>query len=175
MKLFALFFSTTKSKIFYIVLFLCILGLLFSLSSFGFEGQAKTIFSLLSFYFSFLWCVWIFCLFTTSINQRFFRLLLIWLIVDLSILLYFISIALDLNFSESHGMEVLVAITYAPIAIPIGLFLEILNISFLHLEGYFLTSVGKAFGVWLEFSILASIQSLILLTLSQRILHHKAA
>lgn len=139
---------------------LCFLGLALALTSFLFHKESKEIFSLLYFYIAFLWILWIICLLFGKSERPIRDLCLLWILIDVIALALFVSAALDIdNFAQARGTEMVVYITYLPMIIPTGYAHELLP---LNIEKYFSSSVGSAFAVWLEFSIIAAVQASIL-------------
>lgn len=140
------------------------------LSGIGMLGKGNNIhlFSYLLFYMPILWVLWNICVFTIKGRWYFFKIIALWLAIDLSILFLYIMLANDVpNWGKSRGIEVVMAVTYLPAIIPFGFVVNVVPSSadtillkfsniLIHIAG---PSVGEALTIWLEMSIVAALQS----------------
>ncbi len=155
-------------RLYRVTLLLSFIGLALALTSLVFSKEYKVVFLPLYLYMPMLWLLWIGCLFFSHMQHRLWHLFWLWIVIDIAILGWFVSVAQELHsFAQSNGTEIIVVVTYFPIVVPFGL-----SIGFFadfNLVKYFTSSVGGAFAVWLEASIFAVIQSLIFIGLSEGI------
>ena len=140
------------------------------LSGIGMLSEKKNIdvFSYLLFYMPILWIFWNICVCTLKGPGYFIKLIFLWLVIDLSILFLYIMLSKDVpNWGKSRGIEVVMAVTYLPIIIPFGFFINvipenadsILQIFFKALIHFTGPSLGEALTIWLEMSFIAALQS----------------
>ena len=132
------------------------------------EKRYIDIFSFLLFYMPILWIFWNVCAFTLKGPGSFWKLIFLWLVIDLSILFLYIMLANDVpNWGKSRGIEVVMAVTYLPAIIPFGFLvnviptnadsiLQTISDTLIRIAG---PSVGEALTIWLEMSSVAALQS----------------
>ena len=172
-----------KSKIFNITSVFGGFGFLSSLIGMVIPGSYNGFFIWLVFYFPVLWVLWIFCVFTASKDNFFMRLVGLWVVIDTSILFFFIMLAKDIpNWANSRGIEMVLGTIYLPIVAPTGFlinflptFEETISIKFLPvLVKVAGNGIGNALSVWLLMSWISMIQSFGLMVIALRLLKRKS-
>lgn len=158
-----------KSKIFKIASIFCGFGFFTALIGMIIPTEYSNSFIWLVFYFPFLWLLWILCVFTANKDHFFANLIGLWVVIDFSILFFFIMLAKDVpNWANSRGIEMVLGTIYLHVVVPTGFlinflptFEESLNIKFLPM---FVKVAGNEFGnaliVWLLMSWISMIQSI---------------
>jgi hypothetical protein len=157
------------TRIYSATLALSLLNLLLSLIGVLAHSTQAGVFGWLIFCPAFLWILFILNAFLLGTNGNLLKLLTIWAIINLSILSLYIMFALEMhNWASSRGIEVVIGITYFPIAFPVGMIINFIpgtigtNIDGLTvaLTKVFGNGVGAALSIWLVMSVLAGIQSI---------------
>jgi len=129
---------------------------------------------LLCFYFFISWILWIGCALLNVPKHKIQLLVALWLLIDLSILLTFISVAKSLgDVGNSQGSEMVWGITYLPSILPAGLLINIFGISDSHfldfISIYCVNYFGKAYGhmieTWIGFSLISILQCTLIMLL----------
>lgn len=153
-----------------------VVGLLLSIISLVLANRYREVFAWLIFYVPLMWLLWIACVFLMRSALCWKRLLLLWLIIDLTILVLFFSLAYgENNWTRSQGIDVVVSVVYLPVAFP-TLFLLYLLPHELHLTmastmDYASRQLGVGIGdiisIWLLLSVVAAIQSLLIYGISR--------
>lgn len=162
-------------RIYNLTAFLSLIGFLFSLAGALTKGGRPEIFAWLFFYMPFLWIIWICCLFFLGAKNNIIKLAVLWLFIDISTLLLFISFALGVNdWAHAKGIELVVFTAYSPVIIPLGFLFnfaseaakQTVSKDFEIFVKFFGGGAGDAFAIWLCMSGVAAIQSLGLVGLS---------
>lgn len=162
-------------KITYILCFVCV-GL--SVVSLPFSVEQKGIFGWLFLGFPALWFLWICCVFIVNIKQFLWRLVKLWVFIDFSILILFLSFSNSIdNWTRSNGIDMVVLISYLPFWILPRLLTYVIPQTFLSvfiekidlLERLCGSGMCSTVILWLVASVFATFQSLLLITLSRYI------
>ncbi len=150
-----------------ITLLLSVIGTILSLGSFAFP---KLPVGTLCFYFGGLWVFWNGCIFI-KIKNKIIWLTLLWAIIDVSILIMFLSVTSSVgDVRHSQGTEIVWGIAYLPI------FLVWIAVNYLHpyiwvspektfdfVESWFGKAYGGVIADWLAASIFAASQLLLVI------------
>ena len=145
-----------------------LLGLALTVLSFAFPQYPV---GFLSFYFFILWLLWMGCVFI-KFNKKTLKLILLWAIIDVSILIMFLSITSSVgDASQSQGTDLIWGLAYLPITFPTGVPIAYFSPTFLttlaSLSAFARPWLGKAYvpviADWLQFSIIAAIQLILIL------------
>jgi hypothetical protein len=151
-----------KLKLFDVTLAMSLIGLAITLASFAFP---RFIVGILCFYFGGLWILWTGCFFV-KLKHKIMKLALLWAIIDVSILVMFLSITTTIgDVGQSQGTEIVWGIAYLPIiwtSIPFSRVLPSPSIVTDKVFALVQPWTGKAYGGviadWFTFSLAASIQ-----------------
>ena len=125
-----------------------------------------------------LWVAWICCVFFPWKEKNLSKLVGLWLFVDLNVLLLFVSFALGVvNWAHAKGIEIVVFTAYFPVVIPIAFLFNLVpdpigklisgNVDWL--VSSFGGGAGDAFALWMCMSVVAAVQSFILIGVSSLI------
>lgn len=150
-----------------LTLFAALAGLTASCGSFLFPTLPV---GLLSFYFAACWTLWILSTILGA-GKMHGVLVAIWSIINVSILVMFLSITSSAgDVRGSQGTELIWAISYLPMLLPLGwtiapsaLTMTSLTVP---LEAWLGASFGSVIGNWLGFAFVAAIQSLVIMLLA---------
>lgn len=170
---------SSASKLYAATPFLAAIGLVFSVAGIGTAWLWSSFFAShdfflwLIFYLPALWILWIFCAFYVQPKRELRRLLSMWLVIDLSVLLVLMSLAMSTEGGiNAQGADMVLFLLYLPIIVPLGLvagwLLHIANLSSANVGMLFDSTLGEVFAVWLEFSLIGALQSWILAAVSER-------
>ncbi len=138
-----------------------LVGLVASLGSFFVPHIPAAV---LSFYFFPAWLLWIWCLLLKPFRGKLSALIGLWLILDLSILLSFLSAASMLgDIERSQGAEIVWGIAYLPSILPFGLMVNVLHDSFRLIFAalnnacveYLGAAYGHVTGTWIGLSLVS--------------------
>ena len=164
------------SPIFKITLIASVASLLLSIGSLVLRAAYPNVFGWLFFFLPVLWALWVVCLFFFREGRSIKKMIFLWLLIDLITLFLFLSFAMRVpNWAHSQGVEIVVAVSYLPVILPIGFLINALPTSFDHALSMELESFLKWFGggagdglaIWLGLSAVAIIQSAFLVLISQ--------
>lgn len=115
--------------------------------------------------FPILSVMWILCVAVKNQKRKIIDLMVLWALIDLSILLMMLSIAVSLgDLNKLGGADVVLLFTYAPVVVPVGFCFAFL-LSMLDLVSYFFalttchTASESAWCAWGGLSLIAAIQS----------------
>ena len=154
----------------------CMLGLALALLSFAPWGENKRYFGLLFVYFPVLWFIWIIFAISNYFKRETWKLLALWVVIDLAILALFVSFSLYVdNWTNSQGIDMAIGVTYAPIAGPLMVLIGaipkaakgVIISAITFRDGAFGTGTIAAVGAWLTMTILSIGQSIIILLVKQ--------
>lgn len=159
-----------ESKLYRIALSAAVLGLVMALASFAFPKAPAGV---LSFYFTICWSLWIACAVVRH-RQSLWYLLGIWVSIDVAILVMFLSIDYSLgNINGAPGTDLVWAICYAPMLVPSGfLASSLFQHPFFTIDPSIISADSSfyvIFTTWIDFSILASSQAIIITYLARYI------
>jgi len=148
-----------------VVLFAALAGLLASCVSFLFSSVPA---GFLCFYFALCWFLWIISTLLGA-GRNYGVLAITWNIINISILIMFLSVTASMGDTRhSQGTELVWFVSYLPMVLPVGL---AFNPTFIvtqitpRLEYWFGGVVGGEVSDWLQLSIIAVAQSLIIIFL----------
>jgi len=152
-----------------------ILSLIFtslSVVSLAFCGTQKGLFGWLFLCFPVLWLLWICCVFLVKLPNVSTKLVRLWFIIDLSILILFLSFSMSIeNWTKSNGIDMVILISYLPFTFIPWLFLNLIpktiESAFFEyinmLEKLFRNDLGNTVMVWAIASGFTVIQSFLLI------------
>jgi hypothetical protein len=164
------------SQLYRVTRFLGLIGLLLSVVSIADLGQHPKFFAWLFFYMPVLWLLWICCVLFVRKERSLRQLLILWMIIDIAILMLFLSFSRGLDhWTKANGVDVVLLMTYFPVLVPtnflMGFFSDNVKFPFTHnldaLIKLFGGGMGDGFACWMIFSGLAALQSLALVGISQ--------
>lgn len=147
---------------------LSIVGFIITIISFFFVGAKKWSFEQLSLLFLCLWFLWGICALLFINRKRFLRLLSLWALIDVSVLLFFLSLSMGIsNWERSIGADIVVYTTYYPFILAINIIDRLVPITFINALSAFRNMLVVPFpafirgglDIWLPFSLLAIVQS----------------
>lgn len=149
-----------QGMLYRISLFASVLGLLVAGVSFAFPPIPA---GFLCFYFAACWLLWIVCAFVIATNRT-LLLVAMWLAIDISVLVMFLSVTAAVgDVSGSTGTELVWFICYAPMFLPCGFalspFVGDIDAVIKSLPAPFNPAVGRVVADWLQFSFVAAIQA----------------
>ncbi len=171
-----------KSKIHKITLVFVGFGFLSSLIGMLVPSAYIGTFIWLVFYMPVLWGLWICCVFTARKDKFFINLIELWVVINISILFFFIMLAKDVpNWANARGIEMVLGTVYFPIIVPTGLLIhfaapfgETITIGLLvvlvRVAG---DVIGNALSVWLLMSGISLVQSFGLMGIALWLLKRK--
>jgi hypothetical protein len=145
--------------------FLIVTGYLFSLLAI-FLVKESPILAYLYLYIPMLWLGWIIVAFKTK-GRLIFSLFYSWLLIDCMMLLVigYQSIGVH-DFCQSKGIDQVLFVSYFPIIMPVSLFFYYIpELTFEFSSVFGCTGLIGAFSVWLEITLVALIQSTIIVIL----------
>lgn len=150
------FLATTSAALIGFIIIIC--GFIFYPAHTGF-------FVWLVFYLPILWVLWISCVFLSRKYAHKLKLLALWLLINSTILLFYIYLSLDVdNWTNSQGVEVVIMMTYLPVGFPLVIFFpQVFSmdslIVFEKSVSFFGATKSGVFALWLQCSTIAAIQS----------------
>jgi hypothetical protein len=171
-----------KSKILKIASIFNAVGFLSALIGMIISNEYSNYFIWLVFYFPFLWLFWILCVFTAQKENFFASLIGLWLVIDISILFFFIMLAKGVpDWANSRGIEMVMGTIYFPVVVPTGFFINFLPTFEESLSSKLLpmlvkivgNGVSNALSVWLLMSWISTIQSFVLMGMAYWLLKRK--
>jgi hypothetical protein len=147
-------------KIRQITLILALAMVFVSLAGLAVDDENKGAFSLIYFIAPFAWVLWIWCAIQARKERVGLALVLMWAVIDLSILINLISLTAP-KVGQSLGVDATILMAYLPVLLPIG-FLHSIIPGGLSLNGVFdsQTGIGELMLVWGEATIWAAAQSI---------------
>lgn len=141
-----------------------IAGLIASMASFFVPSYPA---GTLCFYFFFAWIIWIGCAWIDVVQRKVIRTLFLWVVLDLSILVCFLSVANSLgDVANSQGAEMVWGIAYPPSILPFGLIVGVrpegIDLLIQGMTNASVNTLGPAFGHvfsdWAQFSLISIFQ-----------------
>jgi hypothetical protein len=146
-----------------------VLGLLVPLISFLFSGEQKRWFAWFILYIPLVWFVWIICAVFWGNRQRILKLIFLWLVIDVSALLFFLSFSMGMaQWEKANGADVVVYMMYFPVIFPAYTLIylapnELINVLTTireFLVVLFPIVIRGVLSFWLSVSLLAALQSI---------------
>jgi len=122
---------------------------------------------ILCFYFFIAWMLWIGCAWVDISRRKLLRIFYLWLAIDLSILVCFLSVASSAgDVTNSQGSEMVWGIAYLPSILPFGLIVnarpasfDFLTVGLMNISVNILgPTFGHVFGTWALLSLVSMIQ-----------------
>ena len=161
-----------KTILFSGVLLAAILGLVGAIASFFSQSPHGGMNILLVLWFPILWILWtVYALKGPTSTKPKYSVPLLWLLIDVGILLL-MTAAWHSNrtLSQSPGTDLVVYVLFCPVITPLGLLLywvDDLTVAVLSMLSVtdFAAGPGKAFGIWLSFSLIAAVQSYLIVAI----------
>ena len=115
-------------------------------------------------------------MFLVQLEKSFWKLVKLWAIIDVSVLVLFLSFAMSIvNWTKSNGIDMVVLVSYLPFAILPWLLNSVIPetagsafLAYIGLRDKLCGSgLGSTVGLWMIVSVFAAVQSLLLITLSR--------
>ena len=165
------------SKTYRITRILCFLGLAITVASFA-AGKHKSVFEAYFLCLPILWLLWIVNVFKAELDHSLRSLLMLWLVIDISILVLLVSLSVSLeNWFKTDGLDILLLTAYFPLDVPGLLLLRFLYNSF-HITVIDISKVqliekmlggdiGEVIVTWLILSILTAIPAILLIVVTR--------
>jgi len=154
-----------------LTLFVSLAAIFLVSMSFLVSGKAADTFWPLFFLYPVLWVLWLGCACFVTMERRISRLAFLWILIDLGILGLFVSCSTsDAYWIKSQGVEMVLVLAFLPIvfpsifivaALPNGISLDPAHY-FDGLKGIVGDRLGEVVLIWLDFSLIGAIQSIII-------------
>ena len=140
------------------------------------SGSPQGLFPWLIFYLPLLWALWLLFFFFALEKNKLLKLFLLWIVIDAAALGTFICLSFGLpSWSRASGADIVPLISYFPAVAPIFVlirlvapdFFTILSASSAEIIRYSGGETGGAVDTWFVYSMMAAIQSFILIVLGR--------
>jgi hypothetical protein len=153
----------TAPQLYKLTVLLSVIGIGLAMTGFLVAGTDGYPFWPLFFYFSALWIMWLYCAVFMPMGDRFGRLALLWVLIDLGIFSLFVAnFAIDPNWTKTQGADLVILTTYLPIVFPTILIFGVIPSGIGATLSHFF---GQAFSIFSSgFGDMASVYTFLTLT-----------